>query len=125
MRHRRGFTLLEMMIVAAIIAIGGAVAVAYFDRSSTRTELRGLTRVLVANLRSQLESDLKLTEQRLESLDCNLRDLETYRRVLRDILNEQREELARLRSSPLFTDEVLRKQADQLDLDEARLTGKM
>ncbi len=41
-----------MMIVAAIIAIGGAVAVAYFDRSSTRTELRGLTRVLVANLRS-------------------------------------------------------------------------
>lgn len=41
-----------MMIVVAIIAIGGAVAVAYFDRNSTRTELRGLTRVLVANLRS-------------------------------------------------------------------------
>ncbi len=52
MGHRRGFTLLEMMIVAAIVAIGGALAVAYFDRTSTRTELRGLTRVLLANLRS-------------------------------------------------------------------------
>ena len=76
---------------------------------------------LVTNLKSQLESDIRLTRQRMESFDCNIREMETYNRVLTDVLAEQREELARLRTTLQFSDEVLRKQADQLDLDEARL----
>ncbi len=78
---------------------------------------------LVANLHAQLESDIALTEQRMASFDCNLKEQENYRRVLTDVLNEQREELVRLRGARLFTEEVLRKQAAQLDLDEARLHG--
>lgn len=78
---------------------------------------------LVANLHAQLESDIALTEQRMESFDCNVKEQENYRRVLTDVLDEQREELVRLRSARLFTEEVLRKQAAQLDLDEARLQG--
>jgi CPA1 family monovalent cation:H+ antiporter len=78
---------------------------------------------LVANLRSQLESDIALTSQRIDSFDCNTREQENYRRVLTDILTEQREELVKLRDARLFSEEVLRKQAAQLDLDEARLRG--
>lgn len=76
---------------------------------------------LVANLKSQLESDVRLTEQRLNSLDCQYSEWETYRLVLTDVLREQREELARLRGGMAYSDEVLRKHADQLDLDEARM----
>ncbi len=76
---------------------------------------------LVANLKSQLESDVRLTEQRLNSLDCKYSEWETYRLVLTDVLREQREELARLRGGMVYSDEVLRKHADQLDLDEARM----
>lgn len=79
------------------------------------------TNELVANLHKQLESDLRLTEQRLESFDCNFQQQETYRKVLTDVLGEQREELVRLRAARLFSDDILRKQADQLDLDEARM----
>lgn len=79
------------------------------------------TNELVSNLQKQLESDIRLTEQRLESFDCNHQQQETYRMVLTDVLSEQREELVRLRSSMLFSDDVIRKQADQLDLDEARM----
>ena len=79
------------------------------------------TNELVANLHKQLESDLHLTEQRLESFDCNSQQQETYQKVLTDVLGEQREELVRLRSAMLFSDDVIRKQADQLDLDEARM----
>ncbi len=78
---------------------------------------------LVANLHAQLESDIALTEQRMASFDCNIREQENYRKVLTDVLNEQREELVRLRGARLFSEEVLRKQAAQLDLDEARLHG--
>lgn len=78
---------------------------------------------LVSNLHAQLQSDITLTEQRMASFDCNIREQENYRRVLTDILNEQREELMRLRGARLFSDEVLRKQAAQLDLDEAKLQG--
>jgi len=77
---------------------------------------------LVANLRSQLESDIKLTEQRMESFDCQMSEMDSYQLVLTDILREQREELVRLRATLQYSDDVIRKQADQLDLDEARLT---
>lgn len=79
---------------------------------------------LVANLRSQLESDIKLTEQRMDSFDCQMSEMEDYQLVLTDVIREQREELIRLRATLQFSDEVIRKQADQLDLDEARLTRR-
>jgi len=49
---------------------------------------------------------------------------ENYQLVLTEILREQREELVRLRRTLEFSDDVIRKQADQLDLDEARLSGQ-
>ncbi len=81
---------------------------------------------LVANLKTQLENDLSLTRQKLDSLECaesNLEELSLFHQVTKELIQVQREELAVLRTEKLFTDEMLRKQAAQLDLDEARLTG--
>ncbi|TDB68235.1 Na+/H+ antiporter [Arundinibacter roseus] len=81
---------------------------------------------LVANLKTQLENDLALTRQKLDSLECaesNLEELSVFHHVTKELIQIQREELAVLRAEKLFSDEMLRKQAAQLDLDEARLTG--
>jgi monovalent cation/hydrogen antiporter len=49
--------------------------------------------------------------------------LERYHHVLLDIYAEQRRELFKLRKEKAFSDEVIRKQELQLDLDEARVSN--
>ncbi len=49
---RRGFTLLEIVIVIAIIAIIGAMAVPMTNQLRQREALRGASRMLVMNLRA-------------------------------------------------------------------------
>jgi len=82
------------------------------------------TNELVANLMSQLENDTMLTQQKLDSLECDEIDnqeLNELHQVMVEILSKQREELARLRFDKTYSDEVLRSQASQLDLEEATL----
>lgn len=79
---------------------------------------------LVQNLDKQLESDISIFSQRLYSLDCEdcgQGEVETYNRVLIDLIGTQRRELFAIKKENIFDDEVLRKQEAQLDLDEARL----
>jgi Na+/H+ antiporter len=81
---------------------------------------------LVGLLKGNLESDLEETQQRLESLECDTlahEELERYHYVLRDLYAEQRRELFKLRKEKLYSDEVIRKQELQLDLDEARVSN--
>lgn len=82
---------------------------------------------LVANLKSQLESNVALTAQRLESLECcemERTEVENYNHVLVNLITKQRQELFKLRREHEFADTVLRKQEAQLDLDEAKLSQK-
>lgn len=83
---------------------------------------------LVNNLKHQLENDISLTSQRIESLECNETEkgeIEIYNRVLVDLIKVQRHELIVLRKEREFGDELLRKQTEQLDLNEARLANKL
>jgi monovalent cation/hydrogen antiporter len=81
---------------------------------------------LVGLLKGNLENDLDETQQRLESLECDTlaqEELERYHHVLLDLYAEQRKELFKLRTEKAFSDEVIRKQELQLDLDEARVSN--
>lgn len=83
---------------------------------------------LVNNLKHQLENDISLTSQRIESLECNeteKEEIELYNRVLIDLIKVQRHELVVLRKERAYGDELLRKQTEQLDLNEARLVNKI
>ncbi len=81
---------------------------------------------LIANLKLQLENDISLTTEKLRSLEYNeaqQQKIAAYHSLLRELIQVQRTELARLRNEKIFTDEMLRKQADQLDFDEAKISG--
>ncbi|MDZ4710874.1 MAG: Na+/H+ antiporter [bacterium] len=80
---------------------------------------------LIDNMKKQLESDIGLSVQKLESLKCDdfeEQEVELMNEVVRDLIAIQRKELFILRKKNLFTDEVLRKQEAQLDLDEAKIS---
>lgn len=79
---------------------------------------------LIGFLKKQLESDISITNQQLESLECDATEIEEiarYHAVLMDIYSVQRKELYQLRKEKTFSDEQIRKQENQLDLDEAKI----
>jgi CPA1 family monovalent cation:H+ antiporter len=81
---------------------------------------------LVGLLKNNLESDVEEARQRLESLECDTmaqEEIERYHQVLRHLYSHQRKELFQLRKEKAFSDEVIRKQELQLDLDETKLTN--
>jgi len=79
---------------------------------------------LIGFLKDQLESDIAVSAQRLDCLECGSterEDIELYNRVLLDVYQLQRRELFVLRSEKTYSDEEIRKQENQLDLNEAKL----
>lgn len=81
---------------------------------------------LVALLKNNLENDIEETHQRLESQEGGTtaeEEIEHYHQVLLDLYALQRKELSRLRREEIFSDEVIRKQEMQLDLDEAKVNN--
>ncbi|MCD9016514.1 Na+/H+ antiporter [Parachryseolinea silvisoli] len=79
---------------------------------------------LIENIKQQLESDLDLTRQRLETLthhDPEMREIREYTHILQELVEAQRKELALIRREKLYDHEVVRKQEAQLDLEEAKL----
>lgn len=79
---------------------------------------------LVGFLKRQLENDISIVGQKLESLECDeteKEEVDLYHRVLLDIYSVRRKELFALRSENFYSDEEIRKQENQLDLDEAKL----
>ncbi|HTF80526.1 MAG TPA: Na+/H+ antiporter, partial [Cytophagales bacterium] len=77
---------------------------------------------LVANLKLQMESNISITAQKLESLVCDMTEKEEYQKIMIELIEAQRKELITLRKGHNYDDTVLRKQEAQLDLDEAKLT---
>lgn len=79
---------------------------------------------LVGFLKRQLENDIAIVGEKLESMECDdtkKEEIELYNRVLVDIYAVQRKELFALRSENFYSDEEIRRQENQLDLDEAKL----
>ena len=79
---------------------------------------------LVQFLRNQLENDLALVQQKMESMDCmdtGQEDLEVYNAVLLDIYEVQRRELFAIRKEKQFSDDEIRRQEHQIDFDEAKI----
>ncbi|QJB40576.1 Na+/H+ antiporter [Chitinophaga oryzae] len=79
---------------------------------------------LVGFLKKDLEHNINSTSARLESLECDdteKAEVDLYHSVLMDIYARQRQELFRLRQHNTFSDEVIRSQEMQLDLDEMKI----
>ncbi|WP_212000255.1 Na+/H+ antiporter [Chitinophaga sp. HK235] len=79
---------------------------------------------LVGFLKKDLEHNIHNTSARLESLECDdteKAEVDLYHSVLRDIYALQRKELFRLRQHNTFSDEVIRSQEMQLDLEEMKI----
>ena len=81
---------------------------------------------LLGFYRNQLQNDIFIVGQRLECLTCDeteKEEIERYHEILLDVYNIQRKELFALRHEKVYSDEELRKQERQLDLDEAKILG--
>ncbi|RBL93855.1 Na+/H+ antiporter [Chitinophaga flava] len=79
---------------------------------------------LIGSLKKNLENNIQNTGARLESLECSeteKAEVDLYHAVLRDIYALQRKELFQLRRHNVFSDEVIRSQEMQLDLDEMKI----
>lgn len=77
---------------------------------------------LVDNIKKELESNIGLSIQRLNSLECDDRELTVCNNILKDLINEQRKKLYQLRRKNAYEDHILRRQEAQLDLDEAKIS---
>lgn len=80
---------------------------------------------LVANLRKEIDSSLICTTERLKSLECDetvYEEVFHYNQVQLDLIAQQRLELALIRKEKIFDHEIIVKQENQLDLDEAKLS---
>ncbi len=75
---------------------------------------------LVENIKKELESNISLSNQRLNSLECDDTELRVCNDIINDLLSEQRRVLTQLRRNNAYDDAVLRRQEAQLDLDEAK-----
>ncbi len=77
---------------------------------------------LVDNIKKELESNIALSIQRLNSLECDDQELRVCNDILKDLINVQRNKLFQLRRKNAYDDVVLRRQEAQLDLDEAKIS---
>ncbi|WP_325527152.1 Na+/H+ antiporter [Chitinophaga sp.] len=80
---------------------------------------------LVGFLKTDLEHNISNTQARLASLECDdteKEEVELYQRVLLDLYSVQRNALFQLRRENTFSDEAIRHQELQLDLDELKIT---
>ena len=80
---------------------------------------------LLANLVSHLEGDVKFSQQTVDSLSCGTcgkYETKQYREVMQQLIHIQRSELRQSRLSNTYDIEVIRKQGEQLDLDELKLS---
>lgn len=77
---------------------------------------------LVKNLQHDLESNISISSQRLNSLICDEQELKICNNILKDLITVQRKKLFQLRKQNAFDDVILRRQEAQLDLNEAKIS---
>jgi len=80
---------------------------------------------LLIEYKSFLEREIQSMNQKIASIEChdlNQKNLLAFKELLKNVCEVQRQEIVRLRKEKVYSDEILRKQAEKIDLDEARLT---
>ncbi|MDR7131976.1 CPA1 family monovalent cation:H+ antiporter [Algoriphagus sp. 4150] len=80
---------------------------------------------LLTNYKASLENEISNLEEKVSSLEYDEienNDIILFHQELHNIFTIQRNELARLRKEKLFSDEILRKQGEKIDLSEAQIT---
>ncbi len=83
------------------------------------------TNQLLGNLVRHLESDVSFSQQMIDSFECGQcgkTESLQYREIMRDLIRVQRDELQLARKQQFYDTDILRKQGDQLDLDELKLS---
>ena len=81
---------------------------------------------LLLGVKVDLENHIKHNHLKLDCMDCAERDqkeLQVYKRVLKDIYRVQRVELYHLRKGKVYSDESIRKEEMQVDIAELRISG--
>ena len=76
---------------------------------------------IVENIKKELESNISISGQRMNSLECDDKELKVSYNIYKDLLSEQRRVLSQLRRNNAYDDVILRRQEAQLDLDEAKI----
>jgi CPA1 family monovalent cation:H+ antiporter len=79
---------------------------------------------LLSNFKAGLAHDISILEEKIASLVCDeteKNDVRVYHHHLKEVFAIQRNELARLRKEKLFSDQILRKHAERIDLSEAQI----
>lgn len=79
---------------------------------------------LLQNLKHQLENDIENGQEKMNSFETNencVQELSEFYHIQKKLLQLQRFELVKIRKEKIFSDEVIRKQANLLDLNEAKL----
>lgn len=83
------------------------------------------TNELVENLRAQMQNDISLTKQKLDSLECDeteKEEVDVYNTVLFELFEVQRKTLMNLRNEKAYDESVIRKQLAHLDLDQTKIS---
>jgi Na+/H+ antiporter len=87
-----------------------------------QTELA--TNALLMGVKVEFENHLKHNHLKLECMECAEKDqkeLQVYKRVLKDIYRAQRTELYHLRKAKYYADEAIRKEEMTVDIAEMRI----
>jgi CPA1 family monovalent cation:H+ antiporter len=94
---------------------------AALNQLNEKYSLQVLNNELVGNLKNRIDSEVYLTSQHLDSLDCNADQVIEYNEILKEISAVKRRELHRLRNKQEFDDEVIRKEEARIDLEEEKI----
>ncbi|OOQ59640.1 Na+/H+ antiporter [Mucilaginibacter pedocola] len=82
---------------------------------------------LLIGLKAELENHLTHTNRKLECMDCvekDQKELQVYKRVLKDVYRAQRLELFHIRKQKEYSDEAIRREEMQVDIAELRITNR-
>jgi Na+/H+ antiporter len=82
---------------------------------------------LLTGVKVELENHLKHNHLKLDCMDCaekDQKDLNEYKRVLKDIYQVQRSELYHLRKGKTYSDEAIRSEEMQVDIAELRISNR-
>lgn len=88
-----------------------------FQKDIVQNELVGL-------MKKDMEDDINEIQTRLVSLECDTMakdEIERYNQILVELYARQRNELFQLRREEAFSDDAIRKQEAQIDLNEAKI----
>lgn len=82
---------------------------------------------LIRGYKTELEHLMAHASEHLRCMTCGAsgkKEIDQYNRVMRDLYQQQRRELYNLRREKIFSDEMIRKEEKQVDLNEAKILDR-